>query len=204
MINIILFGPPGSGKGTQAELLIKAYGLEHISTGDLFRHNLKNNTPLGQEARVHMDQGHLVPDEVTIKMLKQRVHDSPDATGFIFDGFPRTIPQADALMELMKEENSDIHALIKLEVSRQAIIERLLERGKTSGRVDDQNEETISKRIDVYLEETSPVFQYFADLDRSYSVNGLGSIEEISHRLSSVIDHLYAIHTTEGGQTLNA
>lgn len=196
MINIILFGPPGSGKGTQAALLIETYGLEHISTGDLFRYNLKNNTPLGEEARKYMNHGHLVPDEVTIKMLRERVHESPEATGFIFDGFPRTIPQADALMALMKTEESDIHALIKLEVSRESIIERLLERGKTSGRVDDQNEETISKRIKVYLEETSPVFQYFEKLDRSYSVNGLGTVEEISHRLNSVIDHLVSIHAS--------
>ena len=195
MINIILFGPPGSGKGTQAALLVEKYGLEHISTGDLFRFNLQNNTQLGEEARTYMDKGNLVPDDVTIKMLKQRVLESPEAEGFIFDGFPRTIAQADALMGFMTEQNSAIHALIKLEVDRQAIIDRLLERGKTSGRVDDQNEETISKRIDVYKEETSPVFEYYEKLDRGYSVDGMGTIEEISNRLMSVIDHLYGIHT---------
>ena len=195
MINIILFGPPGSGKGTQAALLIEKYGLEHISTGDLFRHNLKNNTLLGLEARKYIDAGNLVPDEVTINMLRERVHESEEAAGFIFDGFPRTIAQADALMALMTKENTAIHALIKLEVSREAIIERLLERGKTSGRVDDQNEETIANRIDVYLEETSPVFNYYENLERSYSVDGLGSIEEISHRLVAVLDHLYAIYS---------
>lgn len=194
MINIILFGPPGSGKGTQAALLVEKYGLEHISTGDLFRYNLKNNTELGKEARKYMDHGNLVPDEVTINMLKQRVLESPEAEGFIFDGFPRTIAQADALLGFMKEQDSAIHALIKLEVSRQAIIDRLLERGKTSGRADDQNVDTISNRIDVYLEETSPVFEYFDKLERSYSVDGLGSIEEISNRLMAVIDHLYGIH----------
>ncbi len=194
MINIILFGPPGSGKGTQAAILVDKYKLEHISTGDLFRYNLKNNTPLGEEVRTYMDNGELVPDEVTIKMLEQRVLESPEAAGFIFDGFPRTIAQADALMAFMEKQNSAIHALIKLEVSRQAVIDRLLERGKLSGRSDDQNEETISNRIDVYLEETAPVFKYYEDLDRSYSVNGLGTIEEISNRLKSVIEHLYAIH----------
>ncbi len=193
MINIILFGPPGSGKGTQAQILVDKYGLEHISTGDLFRYNLKHNTDLGKEARTYIDKGELVPDNVTINMLKQRVEESPEAEGFIFDGFPRTIAQAEALMKLMEVENTQINALIKLEVSREAIVERLLERGKTSGRSDDQNETTISKRIDVYLDETSPVFDYYQNLDKSYGVNGLGTIEEIANRLHAVIDHLYAI-----------
>ena len=193
MINIILFGPPGSGKGTQAASLIEKYGMEHISTGDLFRYNLKNDTELGKEARKYMDRGELVPDDVTINMLKQRVIESPDAEGFIFDGFPRTIAQADALMKLMHEQESEIHALVKLEVSREEIIHRLLERGKTSGRADDQNVDTISKRIDVYLEETTPVFGYYDQLEKSYSVNGLGTIEEIANRLHAVIDHLRAL-----------
>lgn len=193
MINIILFGPPGSGKGTQASGLIEKYGLEHISTGDLFRYNLKNNTELGIQARSFMDKGNLVPDDVTINMLKQRVLESPDSAGFIFDGFPRTIAQADALMALMNEIDTKIHALIKLEVSRDEIVGRLLERGKTSGRADDQSEETISKRFDVYREETAPVFGYFEELDSSYSVDGLGGIEEIANRLHAVIDHLIAI-----------
>lgn len=194
MINIILFGPPGSGKGTQAALLVEKYALEHISTGDLFRYNLKHDTALGQEARKYMNKGNLVPDEVTIKMLKERVEQSLDGAGFIFDGFPRTIAQADALLDLMVEEKSAIHALIKLEVSRESIVERLLERGKTSGRVDDQNQETIAKRIDVYIEETAPVFDYFDKLEKSYSVDGLGSIDEIASRLHSVMDHLYGIY----------
>ncbi len=174
------------------------YGLEHISTGDLFRYNLKNDTPLGQEAKKFIIKGELVPDGVTINMLKQRVLESPDAYGFIFDGFPRTIAQADALEHLMKEQGSKIDALIKLEVSREEIVSRLLERGKTSGRSDDQNEETISNRIDVYLEETSPVFGYYEELDKSYSVNGLGTIEEIANRLHAVIDHLNTLQQHQG------
>jgi len=197
MINIILFGPPGSGKGTQAAILIEKYGLEHISTGDLFRYNLKNDTELGKEARTYMDKGMLVPDDVTIKMLEARVLESKDPAGFIFDGFPRTIAQADALMDLMKRQSSEINALVKLEVSRDEIISRLLERGKTSGRTDDQNEQTISKRIDVYLEETAPVFGYYDRLEKSYSVDGLGTIEEIAHRLHAVIDHLCELQNEE-------
>jgi len=197
MINIILFGPPGSGKGTQAAILIEKYGLEHISTGDLFRYNLKNDTELGKEARTFMDKGMLVPDDVTIKMLEARVLESKDPAGFIFDGFPRTIAQADALMDLMKRQSSEINALVKLEVSRDEIISRLLERGKTSGRTDDQNEQTISKRIDVYLEETAPVFGYYDRLEKSYSVDGLGTIEEIAHRLHAVIDHLCELQNEE-------
>lgn len=200
MINIILFGPPGSGKGTQAQLLIDKYGLEHISTGDLFRFNLKHNTPLGTEARKYMDKGELVPDDITIAMLRQRVLESPEANGFIFDGFPRTIAQAESLLKLMEEQNSQIHALVKLEVTREEIIQRLLERGKTSGRADDQDEGTISKRMDVYNEETAPVFEYFDKLDKSYSVNGLGSVEEIANRLHAVIDHLYSINDDKQSQ----
>ena len=193
MINIILFGPPGSGKGTQAALLVEEYKLEHISTGDLFRYNLKNNTLLGIEARTFMDKGQLVPDDVTIKMLRERVLQSPDAVGFIFDGFPRTIAQADALSALMEEQGNSINALIMLEVSREAIIERLLIRGETSGRSDDQNVDTINNRIDIYHEETAPVFNYYEERDKSYSVDGLGTIEEISNRLKSVLNHLIAL-----------
>ena len=193
MINIILFGPPGSGKGTQAELLVEAYKLEHISTGELFRFNLKNDTPLGKEARTYMDKGQLVPDDVTIKMLRARVMKSPEAAGFIFDGFPRTIAQADALSALMAEQDTSVNALIMLEVSREAIIERLLKRGETSGRSDDRDVDTINNRIDVYHEETAPVFHYYEERDKSYSVDGLGTIEEISNRLKSVINHLIAL-----------
>lgn len=197
MTNIILFGPPGAGKGTQAAKLIEKYGLAHISTGDLFRYNLSNNTPLGEEARTYMDKGELVPDGVTIKMLKARVLELTDAKGIIFDGFPRTIAQAEALDHLMTELDSQVNALIKLEVSRDASVQRLLERGKTSGRSDDQSEETIGKRFDVYIEETSPVFNYYESQDRSYSVDGLGTIDEIAQRLSTVIDHLQGLNKEE-------
>lgn len=197
MTNIILFGPPGAGKGTQAAKLIETYGLAHISTGDLFRYNLSNNTPLGEEARTYMDKGELVPDGVTVKMLKARVLELTDVKGIIFDGFPRTIAQAEALDELMGELNSQVDALIKLEVSREASVSRLLERGKTSGRSDDQNEETIGNRFDVYIAETSPVFNYYENQERSYSVDGIGTIDEIANRLSAVVSHLISLREEE-------
>lgn len=197
MTNIILFGPPGAGKGTQAAKLIETYGLAHISTGDLFRYNLSNNTPLGEEARTYMDKGELVPDGVTVKMLKARVLELTDVKGIIFDGFPRTIAQAEALDELMGELNSQVDALIKLEVSREASVARLLERGKTSGRSDDQNEETIGNRFDVYIAETSPVFNYYENQERSYSVDGIGTIDEIANRLSAVVSHLISLREEE-------
>ena len=137
MTNLILFGPPGSGKGTQATKLVEKYSLLHISTGDLFRYNLKNNTPLGQEAKKYMDKGALVPDSVTIKMLKAKVDENKEVGGYIFDGFPRTIPQAEALNVLLGEDNQSISALIALDVDDEEIVTRLLERGKTSGRADD-------------------------------------------------------------------
>lgn len=195
MINIILFGPPGSGKGTQATLLVERHHLVHISTGDMFRHHLAHHTALGQEAKTYMDKGELVPDHVTIGMLRNRVESEGEVSGYIFDGFPRTIAQADALTELMQEEGTQIHALIKLEVPDEEIVSRLLNRGLVSGRKDDQDEETIRHRIRVYHEETEPVFDYFTKLDRSFSVDGLGSIEEIAHRLDAVMEHLAAIYS---------
>jgi len=146
MYNLILFGPPGSGKGTQAELLVKQYGFLHISTGDMFRFELKNNTPLGQEAKTYMDRGDLVPDEVTIAMLRKRVEQNPGVTGIIFDGFPRTDPQAAALNELMEELGSQVDALILLDVNGDEVVRRILGRGATSGRADDLKEETIRTR----------------------------------------------------------
>ena len=139
--NVILFGPPGSGKGTQAKMLEKKFGLIQVSTGDLFRYELGNNTPLGQKARSYMDKGQLVPDEVTVGMLKNKISQFPDSNGFIFDGFPRTIPQAEALDALLSESGEQVNTLIALDVDDNEIVNRLLERGKTSGRADDANEE---------------------------------------------------------------
>ena len=168
MTNIILFGPPGSGKGTQATKLVAKYGLLHISTGDLFRYNLKNNTPLGQEAKKFIDKGDLVPDSVTIKMLKEKVDENKNVNGYIFDGFPRTIPQAEALNILLGEENTSIGALIALDVDDEEIVKRLLERGKTSGRADDTDESIIRNRINVYKNETTPVYDYYKETGHFY------------------------------------
>ena len=190
MINLILFGPPGSGKGTQAAKLVENYDLVHISTGDLFRYEIGNNTPLGIEAKSYMNKGELVPDTVTIGMLKNKVDNSPDAEGFIFDGFPRTIPQAEALDQLLANMDTCVKSLIAMTVDDDEIVQRLLERGKMSGRKDDANEEVIRNRIDVYQNETSPVYDYYAKAGKSLKINGLGSIEDIFGRLCQAIDQL--------------
>ena len=185
--NVILFGPPGSGKGTQAKMLEKKFGLIQVSTGDLFRYELGNNTPLGQKARSYMDKGQLVPDEVTVGMLKNKISQFPDSNGFIFDGFPRTIPQAEALDALLSESGEQVNTLIALDVDDNEIVNRLLERGKTSGRADDANEEVIRKRITVYKSETEPVYKYYNKKDLATKITGVGTIDEINNRLSELI-----------------
>ena len=189
-VNIILFGPPGSGKGTQAKILEEKFGLLQVSTGDLFRYELGNNTPLGIKAKSYMDKGQLVPDEVTVGMLQNKLEMHPDVRGYILDGFPRTIPQCEALDELLEKRNEGVDQLIALVVEDEEIVSRLLERGKTSGRADDANEEVIRKRISVYEAETSPVFQYYEKKGLSVEVEGVGSIEEINEKLSSLINSL--------------
>ncbi len=188
--NIILFGPPGSGKGTQAKMLEKKFGLIQVSTGDLFRYELGNNTPLGQKARSYMDKGQLVPDEVTVGMLKNKITQFPDCNGFIFDGFPRTIPQAEALDALLSESGEKVNTLIALDVNDDEIVNRLLERGKTSGRADDANEEVIRKRIGVYMAETEPVYDYYNKKDLATKIAGVGTIDEINSRLNELIQSI--------------
>jgi adenylate kinase len=190
MINLILFGPPGSGKGTQAAKLVDKYCLLHISTGDLFRYEMGNNTPLGQEAKSYMAKGELVPDAVTVGMLRNKVEANPDVEGYIFDGFPRTIPQCEALDELLMERGESISRLIMLDVPDPEIVERIKKRGETSGRADDLDEAIIQNRIDVYKNETTPVFDYYAAKDKSVKVNGVGEIEKIFDRLCEQIDSL--------------
>ncbi len=190
MINIVLFGKPGAGKGTQAEFLKGKYNLTHISTGDVFRFNLKNDTDLGKQARTFMDNGDLVPDELTIKMLEDEVERHPDTKGFLFDGFPRTLAQAQALDAFLATKNWEVTATIALEAEDEILIQRLLERGKTSGRVDDQDEEKIRNRYQEYNEKTAPLMEYYHTQNKFYPVNGIGSITEITERLSKVIESL--------------
>ena len=161
MLNLILFGPPGSGKGTQASKLVEKYNLLHISTGDLFRYEMGNDTPLGLKAKEYMSKGELVPDEVTIGMLKNKVDANPDVAGYIFDGFPRTIPQAEALDKLLSEKDHTVSGLLALDVEDEELVKRLLERGKTSGRKDDSDESIIQNRISVYNKETAPIFNFY-------------------------------------------
>lgn len=190
MINLILFGPPGSGKGTQAANLVDRYGLVHISTGDLFRYEMSNNTPLGLAAKEYMAKGQLVPDSVTIGMLRNKVEAHPEANGFIFDGFPRTIPQAEALDALLDEMGTSISGLIALQVDDEEIVRRILERGKTSNRADDNDENIVRHRITEYNDKTKPVFDFYGQQGKSHSVEGIGSIAEIFERLCERIDNL--------------
>ncbi len=190
MINIVLFGKPGAGKGTQANFLKEKYGLKHISTGDVFRHNIKNGTALGKLAQSYIDKGDLVPDEVTIKMLQEEVEQASEAPGFIFDGFPRTTAQAEALDHFLEMREMKIDATIALEAGDEVLLERLLERGKVSGRSDDQDAGKIRNRFAEYNEKTAPLKAYYQEQGKFHSVNGVGGIEEITDRLSRVIDGL--------------
>ena len=190
MKNIVLFGPPGAGKGTQATFLKERYQLVHISTGDVFRYNIKNNTPLGVLAKSYMDKGDLVPDEVTIDMLKAEVNKNEGANGIIFDGFPRTNSQATALDAFLNSKGTPISAMIALEVPENLLVERLLNRGLTSGRPDDQDEAKIRNRFNEYQNKTAVLIKYYTAQNKFYSVNGVGSIEEITERLCAVLDKL--------------
>jgi adenylate kinase len=188
MINIILFGPPGSGKGTQANSIAEKYNLLHISTGDLFRYEIGNSTELGQLAKSYMNKGELVPDDVTIGMLKNKVDAYPDVAGYIFDGFPRNVYQSEALDRILDKKGQTVNTLLQLDVDDEEIVKRILNRGKTSGRGDDNDEIIIRNRISIFNDETSPVYNYYDKSGKSTSINGIGSLEEIFSRLCVAID----------------
>jgi len=190
MTNLVLFGPPGAGKGTQAEVLKQKYDLVHISTGDVFRYNIKNATELGTLAKSYIDKGQLVPDQVTINMLNAEVDKNPDAKGFIFDGFPRTEAQAQSLQELLHSKGEEVSAMVALEVDDEILVQRLLERGKTSGRPDDADEAVIRNRIQVYYSETAILKNFYQKQNRYFGIDGVGAIEQITDRLSATIDKL--------------
>ena len=188
MLNIVLFGPPGAGKGTQANFLKDTFNLVHISTGDVFRKNIKNQTPLGILAQSYMDKGALVPDQVTIDMLSDEVSKNSIARGFIFDGFPRTKDQAIALDKFLNLNGTQVTTMIALNVPEKELINRLLERGKDSGRADDQDEAIIANRIEVYEQNTAVLASFYEDQNKLSNVNGLGSIDEITSRIYAAID----------------
>ena len=188
MFNLILFGPPGSGKGTQSEKLIAKYGLKHLSTGDLLRYEINNQTPLGKEAQNFMDKGQLVPDEVVIGMISSALDENPDATGFLFDGFPRTPAQAKALDNLLELKEAPIAAMLALDVSEEELVKRLLKRGETSGRSDDNNESVIRARIVEYHNKTAIVADYYRQFDKVVMIKGEGTVEDIFERLCAEID----------------
>ena len=188
MFNIILFGPPGSGKGTQSQRLIEKYGLKHLSTGDLLRSEIAQQTPLGIEAKNFMDKGQLVPDEVVIGMISTALETNPNVPGFLFDGFPRTDAQAEALDKLLQLKKTSIALMLALDVSEEELIKRLLNRGQSSGRSDDTNEAVIRSRIHEYESKTKPVADYYAGFDKVVHIKGEGSVDEIFDALCKEIE----------------
>ena len=188
MFNLILFGPPGSGKGTQSDKLVAKYGLVHLSTGNLLREEIAQKTPLGVEARSFMDKGQLVPDEVVIGMVDSYFDKHKDARGFLFDGFPRTVAQAKALDNLLELKKTEIAVVLALEVGEDELVKRLLNRGKTSGRSDDTNEEVIRKRFSVYINETTPVAEHYKRVKKFQSLKGEGNVDKIFNAISDAID----------------
>ena len=189
-MNIVLFGPPGAGKGTQSNRLIDKYNLVHLSTGDILRGEITAGTALGLEAKALMDRGDLVPDEVVIGMISSKLDNNPNANGFIFDGFPRTAAQATALDNLLAEKGTAISAMLSLKVEDAELIRRLLERGKNSGRSDDKNEAIIANRINEYNTKTAPLKEYYSAQNKLSEIEGVGSVDEIASKLNQVIDTL--------------
>jgi adenylate kinase len=188
MLNIVLFGPPGAGKGTQAEFLVDHFKLIHLSTGDLLRSQIAQKTELGLKAQAIMESGELVPDEVVIGMIETKLREESGANGFIFDGFPRTAAQAEALDLMLSQHKTSISGMLSLEVEKQELINRLLERGKTSGRPDDADVSVIENRINVYNQKTTPLIEFYKGQDKYFPIKGMGTIDEIATRLKAVIE----------------
>jgi adenylate kinase len=186
--NIVLFGPPGAGKGTQSAFLIERYGLQHLSTGDLLRAEIQAETELGLQAQEVMSAGELVPDEVVVGMIRNRVSDATDCKGFVFDGFPRTLAQAEALDNMLQRLGCPIKAMLSLEVDEDELVKRLLNRGATSGRTDDRSEEVVRKRIAEYRAKTAPLKDYYRKQNKLHMIDGMGSIADITKRLTKAID----------------
>ena len=189
MLNLILFGKPGSGKGTQASLIKNKYNLVHISTGDVFRKNMSNKTDLGMLAKGYMERGELVPDEVTVNMLKEELEDHLSCEGFIFDGFPRTSYQAEKLDVLLAKYSFNINLTIALDVDNETLIKRLLNRGKSSGRADDQSEDKINKRLQEYDKKTKPLIEFYTKQNKYKSINGIGEMDDITARIVNLLDN---------------
>ena len=190
MINFIIFGAPGAGKGTQAKKIANIHQLQHLSTGDLFRKEIKNKTELGIEAQNYSSKGELVPDSLVIEILKKEIEKHPESSGFIFDGFPRNLNQAQELDKMLKEKDTKIQAVLALEVPNEELIRRIKDRAKDSKRIDDQNEEIINNRLKIYKEDTQPLLNYYQEQNKVHNINGLGTIDEITDRLNKVIDKL--------------
>lgn len=189
MLNILIFGPPGCGKGTQSEFLVNQYNLKHLSTGDIFRYNIKNKTDLGIKAKNYMDKGQLVPDFITIDMLGKKMQNESDFKGFLFDGFPRTKKQAESLDSFLLKMNQDISMMICIEVPQDELVKRLLKRGEISNRADDQNEEIIFNRIKIYKEKTEILKEYYHKQNKFFTVDGVSRIEDVKRKIFSLIDN---------------
>ena len=190
MFNIVLFGPPGAGKGTQAEQLVETYNLVHLSTGDILRAEMKKNSPLGQKVKNLIEKGELVPDEVVIELIREKLNENKTAAGFIFDGFPRTVEQAVSLDEMLKNENLNIALMATLEVEEEVLISRILLRGQSSGRTDDSDHAIIKNRIKVYNEQTAPVAEYYRQQNKHVAIDNMGSIENTFSQLQSHIKNI--------------
>ncbi|MFA5328417.1 MAG: adenylate kinase [Prolixibacteraceae bacterium] len=190
MLNLVLFGPPGAGKGTQADFLIEKFKLIHLSTGDMLRNQIAAKTLLGIEAKSYMDKGFLVPDSIVIGMIRSILQENKDAKGYIFDGFPRTVKQAIALDELLNENKSPVSGMLCLEVETEELIKRLLLRGETSGRPDDQDVAIIQNRIRIYIEKTVPIKDYYQAQNKCHKIEGMGTVEEIAQRLINTVAEL--------------